>query len=161
MEYENYRSLAPVIWAEYFTYCKDTGLIFNRYGRSVGSVTVKGYLQINAVLPHNGKLVNCAIRNHQLAWLLVTGEYADEIDHKDRDKQNNKWDNLRKATPTLNNNNRNVFAKSKSGLTGVIWNKQKRQWQAYIIKAGVNHHLGFYSNLFEAVCARKSAEVSL
>ena len=38
-----------------------------------------------------------AHKSHRLAWLYMEGylPYGIDIDHKDQDKQNNKWDNLR------------------------------------------------------------------
>ena len=159
MKFINYRELDPISWHNYFTYNPEEGIITNRHGRPVGTLTAKGYLNINAVVAYKGTKVTCSIRAHQLAWVLTTGEYSDQIDHKDRNKLNNKWTNLREATTIINNNNRKVFDKSKSGVTGVIWQSQRKLWQAYIIVSNRNIHLGFIPSLFEAVCLRKSGEL--
>lgn len=43
---------------------------------------------------------------HRLAWLWMTGDWPEiVIDHKDRDKGNNKWANLRDATYSENSRN--------------------------------------------------------
>ena len=50
-------------------------------------------------------------------------------DHIDRDKLNNCCWNLRDATPSLNNRNRDP---GKSGFIGVSWRKKDRLWRATI-----------------------------
>lgn len=42
---------------------------------------------------------------HRVAWVMVTGEQPPLIDHRDLDRSNNRWVNLRAATPTQNNAN--------------------------------------------------------
>lgn len=55
----------------------------------------KGYLEIGV----EGKLYF----SHRLAWLYMTGEWPEvNIDHKDTDKTNNRWGNLREATVAQN-----------------------------------------------------------
>lgn len=159
MKFINYRELDSGAWKNYFSYDSESGVITNRWGRQVGTVNARGYINITARVEHKGAIVECAIRAHQLAWVLMTGNYCEQIDHKDRNKLNNKWTNLREATTLINNNNRKVFDKSKSGVTGVIWQAQRKLWQAYVIVSNRNIHLGFTPSLFEAVCLRKSGEL--
>ena len=45
-----------------------------------------------------------------------------------------------------------------SGVTGVIWHKRYRKWQAQMKINSLQKHLGSFSDKFEAICARKSAE---
>lgn len=56
---------------------------------------------------------------HRLAWLYVTGEWPPiDIDHEDRDPLNNRWDNLRLATPSQNGANKMALPNS-TGFKGV------------------------------------------
>src|SRR6186713_1949490 len=59
---------------------------------------------------------------HRLAWLYMTGKWPRfQVDHKDRCRSNNRWDNLRQATNTQNAHNSTVKASSKIGLKGVAF----------------------------------------
>ena len=57
---------------------------------------------------------------HRLAWLFVTGEWPRlHIDHKDGDKENNRFGNLRDVTRSVNLQNRKGPSK-KNKSTGVL-----------------------------------------
>ena len=47
---------------------------------------------------------------------------------------------------------------NKSGHKGIHWDTKGRKWRAQIYFQGVNHYLGMYVELEEAVKARKVAE---
>ena len=58
--------------------------------------------------------------SHILAWFYMTGNWPERfIDHKDQNKTNNKWDNLRLATKGQNSMNRGVQPNNKLGFRGV------------------------------------------
>jgi hypothetical protein len=47
---------------------------------------------------------------HRLAWFYMTGEWPSmDLDHIDRNPAYNRWLNLREATATVNNGNRNKW----------------------------------------------------
>lgn len=57
---------------------------------------------------------------HTLAWLYVTGEFvARGLDHKDTNRANNRWRNLRKADKSQNRMNSKVRSDCKCGVKGV------------------------------------------
>lgn len=97
---------------------------------------------------------------HRLAWVFITGNWPSElIDHVDGDGLNNKSSNLREATEWQNATNQSRRKDNKSGVTGVGWQKKMCTWYA---NGRINNHLqhlGFYTDIFEAICARKSWEV--
>ncbi len=70
---------------------------------------------------------------HRLAWLYMTGEWPKGlVDHKDLDRSNNRWSNLRAATKSQNTANSGLHVNNTSGLKGVSWNKKENKWQVNI-----------------------------
>ena len=65
---------------------------------------------------------------HRIIWCWMTGEdlHDKKIDHKDRDRSNNKWNNLRKATSSDNgkNNKHPGYSKRSNGT----WRVRVRQF---------------------------------
>ncbi|MCR4298099.1 MAG: HNH endonuclease [Gallionella sp.] len=96
---------------------------------------------------------------HRLAWLYVTGEWPpNQIDHADLNKVNNKFANLRLATPRQNGQNKPIFRNNKSGVSGVSWNSRDCVWQSHMRIDGRQTHIGYFDNLFDAAAARFSTE---
>lgn len=97
---------------------------------------------------------------HRLAWLYVHGEWpADQIDHIDHIRTNNRWNNLREVTHQENHRNRTVNSNSASGITGVYWDKCAEKWRACIVIDGNNKHIGFFDDINDAAAARKCEEL--
>jgi hypothetical protein len=96
-------------------------------------------------------------RAHHLAWLYMTGKWCPVfIDHRDGNPSNNRWDNLRRATPSQNGANRRMYRNNKCGLKGVVRNHVGR-WCATICKNGRNRHLGTFSTPQDAHAAYVAA----
>lgn len=95
---------------------------------------------------------------HRLAWLFMTDEWPEGlVDHRDLDKLNNRWANLRAATVAQNAANaagRGAYPK------GVTLHKNGR-YQAQIKTDGRNHYLGLFDTPQEAnaAYAAKAAEL--
>lgn len=118
-------------------------------GKVAGTTNSSGYILIS--------INKTRYRAHHIAWLIKTGEWpAEFIDHRDLNKSNNKWRNLRKATKAQNSMNRILQSNNTSGFKGVIWEKYKRKWLARIKVNGHQKHLG----LFETPEAAHSAYYS-
>jgi hypothetical protein len=85
----------------------------------------EGYLQ--------GSIFDRLYRAHRVIWCLMTGEWPTAlIDHRDGDRGNNKWKNLRAATRSQNNRNTCSRLGSSSKYLGVYWEKQRGKWVAAI-----------------------------
>lgn len=87
---------------------------------------------------------------HRLAWFYVNGQWPDQIDHKDGDRSNNKWSNLRIATHQQNVLNAKLACNNTSGFKGVSWHKAANKWSAYIILNLKKKHLGLFETAEEA-----------
>lgn len=131
-------------------YDPETGIFTRKVSRNSGkagscptAVNSRGYVTIGA----DGKVYQA----HRLAWFYMTGDWpTNQIDHRDGDKTNNKWMNLRNATPSQNTMNMKKRPGSKSVLKGASWSKCHKKWHARI---RVNHkelHLGFFDCLAAA-----------
>lgn len=81
---------------------------------------------------------------HRLAWIYTTGAAPRQVDHRDGDRGNNRWLNLRPATNQQNVLNSKRAASNTSGFKGVSWHKGGSKWSAYIILDGRKKHLGLH-----------------
>jgi hypothetical protein len=83
---------------------------------------------------------------HQLAWLYMTGAWCRPmIDHRDMNRANNRWSNLRRATPSTNAANRGRPRTNASGFKGVHFRRATGKWRAQISKDGRARYLGQFS----------------
>ncbi len=97
---------------------------------------------------------------HRLAWLYVYGEFPKgDIDHINGDRLDNRISNLRDVTKSENCKNKTLRVDNKSGVSGVYWNKGGAKWHVQIAVNGKRKHLGFFSDLDEAIRVRREAEV--
>lgn len=142
---------------EVLSYDQDTG-IFRwlvepsqrnqvRVGDIAGSLCkVNGYIRI-AIDGHD-------YRANRLAWLYVTGEWPENIvDHRDLDKANNKWTNLRPATLSQNGHNVGLRRDNQSGHKGVIWRRDCQKWAARLS----GKYLGSFNEYAKACAAYDTA----
>jgi HNH endonuclease len=154
-----------------FSYDPEEGLLRWRnpagvYGRIpagsiAGSTTNKeGYRYVSI----NGKLY----RGSRLIWVYMTGEWPKfQVDHKDRNTGNDKWDNLRLATCGNNQANKGKQKSKKrkptSMLKGVQAVKKARgiRYRAIATKDGVREHLGYFDTeeLAHAAYLKRSKEL--
>lgn len=99
---------------------------------------------------------------HRLAWLYETGAFpTDWLDHRNLNKADNRFDNLRPATHSQNAANVSRRANCASGMKGVTWHKRAGKWLAQIRKSGKNNYLGLYATKEEAHSAYAAAAFHL
>ena len=89
------------------------------------------------------KLVAIAFLNYK-----VDGKYKIVCDHIDNNKLNNKLDNLQIITHRENLTKDKVGGTSK--YVGVSFNKNANKYKSTIHYNGVNHHLGYFINEYDA-----------
>lgn len=79
-----------------------------------------------------------------------------EIDHRDRNKHNNRVDNLRWVTKSLNQHNRAPMGQYR----GVTHNTRRGVWRAQISVCGVKRYLGSFKDPRDAAVAYDRAAVA-
>ena len=88
---------------------------------------------------------------HRLAWFYMTGSWPDDqVDHRDLNKANNCWNNLRAATGSQNQQNVALRRNNKSGFKGII--PRRGKWVARIRVEGKQVWLDTYD------CRKTAAE---
>lgn len=104
-------------------------------GRVAGGLVNCGYVMI----PVQGRKVAA----HRVAWAIHYGQWpAQQIDHINRDKADNRIANLRQATPEQNMGNTKLHTKNTSGFRGVCRSTDMKKWTAYIKENGRRVRLG-------------------
>ena len=67
--------------------------------------------------------------------------------------------NCRWATPTTQSINQRTHSTNTSGHRGVMWEKRRKRWVAYITIKYRNKYLGSFHDINDAVSTRKEAEL--
>ncbi len=123
-----------------------------KVGQRAGRKDGRGYIRIGL----DGFYYN----GHRLAWLYVYGEWPDGgLDHRNRDKTDNRIENLRLATKSQNMANSYRRKDNASGFKGIYFQKDKRKrpWLAQIRKDGKKFHLGYFPTPEEGHAAYAAA----
>lgn len=95
------------------------------------------------------------MRGHRIAWILYYGKPPEfVIDHIDGDSYNNKIENLRDVTQSINRRNSRMSCRNTSGFSGVSWVKKNNKWRAYIFDGDGRRYIGAFDTIVDAVAAR-------
>ncbi len=141
---------------EIFSYEPDTGRLVWKTdrpgrgcvaGREAGTTTPIGYRAVTV----DGRKYYA----HRIVWELANGPIEDGmcIDHIDGDRANNRLSNLRLTTLSMNQRNAKFPRNNTSGIIGVYPKKK-----GFVVRCACRH-IGYFTDFFEACCARKSAEL--
>lgn len=143
-----------------FIYEPETGKILwrerdrNLTGTEAGGVDARnGYRRIRI-----GKKLVLA---HRIAVAMSTGQWPEEVDHINGNRDDNRICNLRVVTRGENMANKARYTNNKSGCTGVHWHAQHGKWCATIQRNGKYRTIGIFKDLNDAISARKLAEKEL
>lgn len=143
-------------------YDPDTGLFTwltpppgpQKVGSKAGYVGEHGYIYL--------MLARQTFRAQRIAWKYMTGEEPPpQVDHRDTNKANNRWDNLRKANDSENKINTGLTTLNTSGFKGVCFDKANNKWRAMIRKNGKLYNLGRRNTPEEAHALYRQAAARL
>jgi len=140
-------------------YDKNTGFFYwkRKYcrksveGKIAGHVLKKGYRQI--------RIDTILYQAHRLAWFYMYKEWPyPEVDHINRDKDDNRIVNLRLSMPGAQQFNTEGFKHNTSGVRGVSWHKATKTWRAYVQLNKKFICLGYFKTIDAAATARKNKD---
>lgn len=98
---------------------------------------------------------------HRLAWFYMEGEWPPhEVDHRNRKRADNRWRNLRKATPAEQRQNQSIGSANKTGFLGVRLHKSGK-YEANIKANGKAKYLGLFDTPEAASRAYRKAKKQL
>ena len=88
----------------------------------------------------------------RLVWVMHFGEIPEgiQIDHIDRNVSNDRIENLRLATNSENNINKEMKISNTSGFRGIYFCKNKNKWLAEIGLNGKQYRIGRFKTKEEA-----------
>lgn len=117
-------------------------------GKPMGSIKQDGYVQI--------KIEGVSYYAGPLAWFYVTGKWPEyQIDHKNRMRSDNSFDNLREATVVQNQGNIARKPHNKSGYRGVSQAVGRKElwWRSSLKRHGKTINLGDFRSKEAAAIA--------
>lgn len=121
-------------------------------GKIAGTNGGHGYRQIRV----DGRIYKA----HRIAWLLTTGRWpADEVDHINGVRTDNRIANLREATSGQNKQNLAKRGDNTSGFPGVAYHRNG--WQAQLNVNGKYRYIGRYDTPEQAAAAYAKAKAEL
>lgn len=105
-----------------------------------------------------------ATKNNKNIWMhkLITNTDGNSlIDHKDRNRLNNRKRNLRIATRSENGINKGIQSNNLSGVAGVSYYKSRDRWVAEIKFEGKKIWIGQFRKKEDAIVARLNKELEM
>ncbi len=141
-------------------------------GRLYWKINMNSRVRIGSIagtIRKSGRTAYCYVRvngrihmAHRIAWHIHNGCFPNgEIDHIDGDGLNNRIDNLRDVTKSVNNRNQRMRIDNTSGFNGVCWHKRDEKWYAKINTNGKRKHIGGFNDLEEAAKVYRKAAAEL
>lgn len=146
-------------------YCsiKCKGLAYKAGGNPKwrGGIRISGIDYIEIFSPDH-PLKNKAgyVREHRLVMEKHLGRYllpTEFIDHINMNAQDNRIENLRLATVSQNNMNKNAHIDNKSGYKGIYFDKQSNRWKVEISFNKIRKYIGCFTDKIKAAKAYNEA----
>lgn len=98
---------------------------------------------------------------HRMIWLYVKGYLpVGEVDHKNHNRGDNRWGNLRGVSHAINMQNKPKYVNNRTGMAGISIDKRCGKYRAYISVQGKPKGLGYFTHYEDAVAARNAALIT-
>ena len=115
-------------------------------GSVAGTLSPDGYVRVGVMYK--------MYLAHRLIWYMQTGAWPKhEVDHRNGNRADNRWRNLREATREQNIANSPARTTNKIGIKGVRWHVAGGAWQARMFLNGKDMHLGLFDTPEQAGAA--------
>jgi hypothetical protein len=88
---------------------------------------------------------------HQVIFLMQHGYIPQLVDHIDGNTHNNRIENLRASSKSLNACNSKIRSDNTSGNKGVVWSKSCKKWLARVQFQKRSIHIGAFDDI-ELAC---------
>ncbi|MCZ2128603.1 MAG: HNH endonuclease [Anaerolineales bacterium] len=99
---------------------------------------------------------------HRIVWLWHHGTWPqNNIDHIDRDRMNNRIENLRVVNRSENQHNRGLSKNNTSGFPSVYWYKPREKYRVQIKVDNKKTHIGYFETFEEAYLAYQLAKIKM
>lgn len=149
-EYLNYNPKTGKVW-----WIKRMGGGRNYPGRVITCVGNSGYYMIGF-----GQQVYVL---HRIIWKWMTGKDPGkhEVDHRNLNRLDNRWSNLRLASSSQNMHNMKLLKRNKSGFKGVCWSPKDKVWLTYATVKYKQYRAGRWSNPEDAAKAVQRLRIEL
>ena len=140
---------------ELFDY-KDGFLIYKKNGLRTKAGQKVGWKNGNGYLRTDINMKKFYV--HRLIWMFFYGDPNDKlVDHIDRDKSNNRIENLRLVDKSLNGLNRHkARSDSTTGLIGVLSSKTRKGTNQFTAKLTINGNTIFQKTFRTAIEAHNA-----
>ena len=122
-----------------------------RAGEVAGSKGPEGYVKIK----WNRRLYQA----HRLIFAFHYSWMPEEVDHINGNRSDNRIENLRAATKSLNQLNAKLRVDSRSGVKGVHWCERDQRWVATVRQNRKIVYQRYFRNLDDAAQAVQKARV--
>lgn len=104
----------------------------------------------------NGKIKE--VRMHRIIMSIDNPKIEIDHIHGIKSRNDNRKSNLRIATHSQNNINKDKYKNNTSGTKGVNFDKRVGKWRARITVNNITYELGFFNKLEDAIKQRQEAE---
>jgi len=135
---------------EVVTFDEETGEFFYVENGLPAGWNCDGYVRV--------RIDGADYQAHRLVWFLLYGYFPQiDIDHIDKDRSNNRPNNLRLATRSQNMLNTSAHKDSATGIKNVSFRKDTGKFSVRLSIDGKYKVIGSYNSLEEAAIVAKNA----